>query len=135
VKKLFVDANVFLRLFTLDDAGQSAAARRLFERAARGECELIVGPPVLFEIAWTLRSAYRQPVLKIVEVLRSILSTSGIRVLDAARVEDALSRSEATAVEFADAYIMASAAAEACDGVATFNRSDFTRLGARLPSL
>jgi len=50
-------------------------------------------------------------------------------------VEDAVRRSEETGVEFADAYIMASAAAEGCDAIATFNRSDFLKLGAQLAEL
>ena len=135
MKKWFVDTNLFLRFFTQDDVGQSAAAKRVFQKSATGEVLLVVGPPVLFEVAWTLRSAYRQPQDKIAEVLRAILATAGIEVLDADLVEDALRRSEETGVEFADAYIMAASIAEGCDAIATFNRSDFAALGARLASL
>jgi predicted nucleic-acid-binding protein len=135
VKKWFADANLFLRFFTQDDAGQSAAAKRLFQKSAAGEVLLVVGPPVLFEVAWTLRSAYRQPQEKIVNVLRAILGTAGIEVLDADVVEDALRRSEETGVEFADAYIMAASVAEGCEAIATFNRSDFVKLGANVANL
>lgn len=60
MKSVFVDANVFLRFFTKDDDGQHEQAERLFRAGAEGEVVLISGPPVLFEVAWTLRAAYRQ---------------------------------------------------------------------------
>lgn len=59
-KTVFVDSNVFLRFFTVDDAGQHERAAQLFEKAAAGKVKLVTGPPVRFEIAWTLRSAYDQ---------------------------------------------------------------------------
>lgn len=130
MKRWFADANLFLRFFTDDDSGQRAASRRLFERAAAGAVRLVVGPPVLFEVAWTLRSAYRQPQEKVVEALRAITGMPGVQVLDRTIVDDALTRSERTGVEFADAYILASCLSHRCDGVATFNRSDFAKLGA-----
>ena len=61
MKTVFVDSNVFLRFFTADDAGQHEKAARLFRQAASGKTALIAGPPVLFEVAWTLRAAYRLP--------------------------------------------------------------------------
>lgn len=53
--RVFLDANVFLRYFTLDDAGQHGRASRFFDAASQGAIELVTGPPVLFEIAWTLQ--------------------------------------------------------------------------------
>ena len=57
--RLFDDANIFLRYFTLDDAGQHHRAARLFLEASRGGIDLVTGPSVLFEVAWTLQAAYR----------------------------------------------------------------------------
>ena len=57
----FADANVFLRFLTVDDEGHHQRAVRLFEAARSGECRLVTGPPVLFELAWTLRAAYKTP--------------------------------------------------------------------------
>ncbi|MCX5758081.1 MAG: type II toxin-antitoxin system VapC family toxin, partial [Candidatus Hydrogenedentes bacterium] len=79
MKCVFVDSNVFLRFFTQDDAGQYKDAVKLFRDAAVGELELVAGPPVLFEIAWTLRAAYRQPREKVLEVLSAIRALPGLR--------------------------------------------------------
>jgi predicted nucleic acid-binding protein len=51
VKRIFVDANVFLRFFTRDDEGHHQRAARLFERAVKGEISLHTGPPVFLDVA------------------------------------------------------------------------------------
>jgi predicted nucleic acid-binding protein len=127
----FVDANVFLRFLTVDDEGQHARAVRFLERAAKGELCLVCGPPVLFEMAWTLRAAYKLPKDRILEILSAIFAQPGIVLTDAALVAEALSLVSRTGIEFADAYIAAGARAAGCAGVATFNRKDFIRLGVR----
>jgi predicted nucleic acid-binding protein len=130
--RVFVDANVFLRLFTVDDWGQCERAANLFRRAGAGEAELVAGPPVLFEVAWVLRRAYHIPRDKVLAALSAILAVPGMEVTDAALVRLAVERAHTTGAEFADAYIAASIAANGCDTVATFNRRDFKKLGVAL---
>lgn len=125
----FVDTNVFLRFLTVDDRGQHERAARLFEAARRGECRLVTGPPVLFELAWTLRAAYKVPRDRVLEVLSAVFAMPGMSLTDAPLVAAALGLAAATGAEFADAYIAADCRAAACDGVATFDRRDFERLG------
>ena len=125
----FVDSNVFLRFLTVDDQGQHPKAARLFEAARRGECRLVTGPPVLFELAWTLRAAYGTPTARVIEILSAVFATPGMTLTDASMVAEALSLAEASGSEFADAYVAARSRAAGCSGVATFNRKDFARLG------
>jgi predicted nucleic acid-binding protein len=128
--KVFVDTNVFLRFLTEDDAGQSTKAAALFRAAEAGHVALTTGPPVLFEVAWTLRRAYKLPKDKVLDVLDSVLAVQGLTLSDHALVEAAIARARVANQEFADAYIAASA-----DGsleIATFNERDFLRLGAKL---
>ncbi|MBP7706868.1 MAG: PIN domain-containing protein [Candidatus Aminicenantes bacterium] len=131
----FVDANVFLRFLTLDDRGQHEKAARLFESARRGECRLVTGPPVLFEVAWTLRAAYKVPKDRVLEALSAVFAMPEMSLTDAALVAAALSLAAATGAEFADAYVAASGRAAECTGVATFNRKDFQKLGVSLAEL
>lgn len=125
----FVDANVFLRFLTVDDQGQHQKAVRLFEAAHRGDCLLVTGPPVLFELAWTLRAAYKTPRARVLELLSAVFATPGLTLTDASIVADALSLALAAGSEFADAYVAASSRTSGCSGVATFNQKDFARLG------
>jgi predicted nucleic acid-binding protein len=129
MRTVFVDANVFLRVFTEDDEGQHARAIRLLRRAAAGELALVTGPPVLFEVAWTLRRSYRQSPEQVLVALAAIAATPGLRLIDAGVVDAALELARRTGVDFADAYIAASAREQGAESVATFNLTNFRRLG------
>ena len=131
----FVDTNVFLRFLTLDDEGHHAKAARLLESAARGERRLVTGPPVLFELAWTLRAAYKVPRARVLEILKAVFATPNLTLTDSPLVAEALSLASETDSEFADAYIAAASRAAKCSGVATFNRKDFAKLGIELAEL
>ena len=133
--RIFVDANVFLRFFTLDDQGQTARAERLFKRAKTGEVTLVTGPPVLFELAWTLRSAYAQTKAGVVQTLSAILALPNLELTDRRLVDDAVALTRSSGQEFADAYIAASLSSAGAGELATFNRRHFGRLGTPLHAL
>lgn len=129
MKTIFVDANVFLRFFTVEDRGQHEQAAELFRQAAAGKVALVTGPPVLFEIVWTLRSAYKQTNAKMLDVVAAIAALPGLQLTDERTVEAALALAKASGQEFADAYIASAARQVGADEVATFNRKHFDRLG------
>jgi predicted nucleic acid-binding protein len=135
VIKVFVDSNVFLRFFTRDDRGQHERAVALFRQAAAGKIALVSGPPVLFEIAWTLRSAYKQSNQKVLETLSAILALDSLKLTDAQVVEEALALAKVSNEEFADTYLAALSREAGIDEVATFNRKHFEKLGVTLRDL
>jgi predicted nucleic acid-binding protein len=132
MRTVFVDANVFLRFFTADDMVQQRRAADLLHKAASGKVALVTGPPVLFEIAWVLRSAYRLGRENVLDVLDAIVATPGLTLLDSKLVEDAVGVARNSSQEFADAYAFASARKVGADAIATFNRKHFEPMGANL---
>jgi predicted nucleic acid-binding protein len=132
MNRVFVDTNVLLRFLTRDDAGQCERAEQLFHEARDGGVVLVTGPPVLFELAWTLRRAYKVPPRRVLEILSSLLAWGELELTDRALVEAAVERARVSGQEFADAYVVALAEAVGARGVATFNERDFRALGARL---
>jgi predicted nucleic acid-binding protein len=132
VKTIFVDANVFLRFFTVDDRGQHEQAAELFRQAAAGKVALVTGPPVLFEIVWTLRSAYKQANPRVLDAISAIAALPGLQLTDARIVEEALVLAKASGQEFADAYIASASRQAGAEEVATFNRKHFEQLGVTL---
>lgn len=129
MKSWFIESNILIRFFTKDDVEQAETAAALLQSAADGKVRLLCGPPVLFEVAWTLRSAYRVPPDRVLAALQALFGLPGLKFTDAPVVGEALTASSLTGVEFADAYIAASARAAGCDAVATFNTKDFEKLG------
>jgi predicted nucleic acid-binding protein len=132
MRRIYVDANVFLRFFTRDDEGQHEKAQKLLTEAAGGKMQLVSGPPVLFEVAWTLRSAYGVTPLRILDILDAIAAFPGLSLSDGETVLAALSLARESGVAFADAYIAASAQILGADQIATFNVKDFKRLDSAL---
>ncbi len=131
MKTVFVDSNVFLRFFTLDDRGQGEKAEALFRKAALGQIKLVTGPPVLFEVAWVLKAAYNTPRGRIADIIAGIIGMEGIKVTDSDLALDALKLVTERGQDFADAYIAVSAARNAAE-IATFNRKHFEKTGTPL---
>lgn len=132
MRSVYVDANVFLRFFTRDDEGHHEKARKLMTDAGIGKIQLVSGPPVLFEVSWTLRSAYAVSPARILEILDAIAAFPGLSLSDGDTVLAAITLARESGVEFADAYIAASAQSLGADQIATFNVKDFKRLDAAL---
>lgn len=122
--KVMVDANVFLRYFMVDEQKQAAQAEALFQAAKDGKVQLVCGPPVLFELAWTLRRPFGLSRRQVLEALKNLLALPGLQLLDAPLVRRAVELGEAHNMEFADAYIAASAMGAKAQ-LATFNERDF----------
>lgn len=82
MKKVFLDTNLFIRYLVNDLPGQADKVDRLFQQAEKGKVRLVTGPPVFFELVWTLKSFYKKPREYIYECLRSILGIEGLETLD-----------------------------------------------------
>lgn len=132
METVFVDSNLFLRYLTKDDTGQADLAKGLFLKAQAGQIRLVTGPPVLFEVAWTLKVRYKQPPRKILEFLDSLVTTAWIGMPDKDVAGEAVSLAKKTDQDFADAYIHASALKLGATAVATFNRKHFESMGTAL---
>ena len=129
----FVDSNVFLRLFTEEDnPGQINQARKLLERARDGDIELVTGPPVMFEIAWTLAVRHKISGSDVLDILEAILSFPNLKVADRELVMEAIDLARETRVGFADCYIAAEARHVNADNIATFNGRHFKKLETHL---
>jgi predicted nucleic acid-binding protein len=134
VKTVFVDSNIFLSFFRAGEVEQ-AKVTRLLNLAAAGKVALVTGPPVLFEVAWTLRSSYDLPPTKILDVLSAIVMLPGLKLLDADVFSEAISLARRSGIHFSDAYIVALAHVAGADEIASFNRGHLERLGAKVVDL
>jgi predicted nucleic-acid-binding protein len=132
---VFVDSNVFLRYLTADDEEQSAQAKNLFQKAIEGKVNLITGPPVLFEISWTLKVRYKRNAAEILDILEALVSASWLSMADKNIAERAVMIARQSGQDFADAYIHESALKMSAQSIATFNRKHFARMDTHLMDL
>jgi predicted nucleic-acid-binding protein len=116
-----VDTNVLVRHLVGDDSDQAdAASRFLAQRTA--EDPVFVSVPVLVELIWTLRTRYRQPADRVLDVVESLLASADVVVESAAAVRRAVLDALESSADLADAIIAHRAIDAGCDGIVTFDR-------------
>ena len=114
----FVDTNVLVRQLTGTPAEAAAASARLL---ASGET-LHLPDLILAEVIYVLQSAYAMPRERVARQALGVLSTGAVRVEDPALLQRAIEVYETYRLDFADAYLVASAEATGIGRIASFDR-------------
>jgi predicted nucleic acid-binding protein len=115
----FVDTNVLIRHLTGDPP---ALARRASNFLAEAN-ELLLTDLVVAELVYVLESFYEVERTRVAELLRSVLAFPAIVVLDALLLLRALEVYEVDRLDFADAYLIATAETSGVSAIASFDRS------------
>lgn len=114
----FVDTNVFVRHLTGDPPEQAAAATRYLAAAD----DLRLEDLILAEVAYVLESVYRAARADVALSLRAILGFPAVRVADPELLQRAVELYDVNALDFAEAYLVASAERSGVGIVASFDR-------------
>ncbi len=115
----FIDTNVLVRHLTGDPPGQAERATLYLQQAD----ELLLPDLILAEVAYVLESFYQAPRVQVAETLRAVLAFSAIRVVDDELLLRTVEVYEAHRLDFADAYLVASAERTGIEEVVSFDRA------------
>jgi predicted nucleic acid-binding protein len=115
----FIDTNVLVRHLTGDPPAQAARATRFLQQAD----ELLLADLILAEVTYVLESFYEAPRAQVAETVRAVLAFSAIRVVDDELLLRTVEVYERHRLDFADAYLVASAERTGVDEVASFDRA------------
>ena len=115
----FVDTNVLIRHLTGDPPELAVRATRYLAAAD----ELLLPDLILAEVAYVLESFYETPRAHVATTLRAVLAFPAIRVVDADLLQRAVEVYEVHRLDFADAYLVASAERTGVGVIASFDRS------------
>src|SRR5690606_6548421 len=85
--------------------------------------ELLLADLILAEVAYVLESFYELGRARVADTLRAILAYPAIRVLDAELLQRSTEVYEVLRLDFADAYLVASAERTGIGMIASFDRS------------
>lgn len=121
MRELILDANVLVRFLVQDVPQQAKAARKLVEQAESGALLLVVDPMIIAETVYVLTSFYKKPREAVADALTAFVQSAGVSVAEESRLVDALRRFQRSSVDFADAWLAATAA-ETHREVASFDR-------------
>jgi predicted nucleic acid-binding protein len=128
VRRVAVDANVFVSFFIDRNATQHNAARALMQSAEDGEIVAVVPQSVVFEVAYVVQSQYGASADRLATVVRALTAFPGTQLVDECPWKRVLEIWPDPVTGLADAVIVAVAAASRSDAVATFDRKLSNRL-------
>ena len=115
----FVDTNILIRHLTGDPPDQALRATRYLSAAT----DLLLADLILAEVAYVLESFYETPRTDVAASLRAIVGFPAIRVVDEPLLLRTIELYEVERLDFADAYLVASAESTGVGIVASFDRS------------
>ena len=116
---VFVDTNVLIRHLTGDPPAMAARASAFLRR----ESEMFLADLIVAETIYVLESFYETPRAEIAEVVRSLLAMRSIVVVDRDVLLRAVEVYETERLDFAEAYLVASAESTGIGRIASFDRS------------
>jgi predicted nucleic acid-binding protein len=114
----FVDANILVRHLTGEPPDQAERATRYL----RATDELLLADLILAEVADVLESFYETPRAHVATTLRAVLAFPAIRVIDADLLQRTIEVYDVLRLDFADAYLVASAERTGIGVVASLDR-------------
>lgn len=115
----YVDTNVLVRHLTGEPPRQ---AQRATEYLANAD-ELLLADLVVAEVVYVLESYYGVKRAEVARILRAILAFPSIRVADDSLLHRAIEVYEVHRLDFAEAYLVASAERAGVGHIASFDRS------------
>lgn len=115
----FVDTNVLIRHLTGDPPEQAARATRYLATADG----LLLADLILAEVACVLESYYEVGRAEVAQTLRAVLGFPAVRVIDEPLLLRTIEIYDVHRLDFADAYLVASAERTGVGVVASFDRS------------
>lgn len=128
MKTCFVDTNLFIRYLTNDDPVKADRVEKLLDDAAAGRVSLVTTELVVAEIVWVLESAYSLEHTGIFPLIRGILATRGLTVINGSLVSRALELYVSANIDFVDGYIAAVMEQQGITEIFSFDRKHISRL-------
>jgi predicted nucleic-acid-binding protein len=126
----FVDTNLFIRYLTNDDPVKAERVELLLREAAAGKVRLVTAEMVIAEVVWVLESSYGLKSAEVAPLIRAILATSGLDVLNAPLVARGLEYYETKNIDFIDGYIAAVMEKQGITELYSFDRKHISRIQA-----
>ena len=115
----FVDTNVLIRHLTGDPPDQARRATAFLADAD----ELLLPDLIVAEVVYVLESFYEVPADEVARLVRSVIAYPPIRTVDPALLLRSLEVYEIHRIDFAEAYLVASAEASGIPDIISFDRS------------
>lgn len=126
----FLDANIFIRYLTNDDPVKADRVEKLLNLAATGKERLLTTELVIAEVVWVLESFYKVGNSAIGPMVKAILATPGLEVINGALVEKAVELYMEQNIDFIDGYIVAVMERHKVNEIFSYDKKHLARIKA-----
>ena len=117
--RAFLDTNVLIRHLTGDPPGMAERATAALSSAE----QLLLADLVLAECVYVLESFYEVERARVAELMRAAIALPSVAVIDVSLLLRALEVYEIDRLDFAEAYLVASAEVTGMGAILSFDRS------------
>jgi len=128
MNKCFVDTNLFIRFLTNDDPILADRVELLLDDAAAGSVQLVTTELVMAESVWVLESSYHLNHAQIAPLIRGILATPRMEIINGDLIGKALVMYELQNLDFVDAYIAALMEKQGIKDIYSYDRKHLSRV-------
>lgn len=128
MNKCFVDTNLFIRYLTNDDPILADRVEKLLDQASSGNVALVSTELVIAETVWVLESSYNLTHPEIAPLIRGILATPGLEIINGDIVGCALVLYEHKNIDFVDSYIAALMEKRGIVDIYSYDRKHLSRV-------
>jgi len=128
MKSCFMDTNLFIRYFTNDDPAKADRVEKLLDKAAVGKIRLVTAEMVIAEVVWVLESSYGLQSNEVGRIIKSILATPGLEVINRHLVEAAIGYYLDNQIDFIDGYIAAVMDRHGIEEIYSYDKKHLARL-------
>lgn len=128
MKSCFMDTNLFIRYFTNDDPAKADRVEKLLDKAAVGKIKLVTAEMVIAEVVWVLESSYGLQSTEVGRIVKSILVTPGLEVINSHLVEAAIGYYLDNQIDFIDGYIAAVMDRHGIEEIYSYDKKHLARL-------
>lgn len=130
MKVSFLDTNIFIRYLTNDDPDKADRVEKLLDLAAQGKERLMTTELVIAEVVWVLESFYKLGNATIGPMIKAILATPGLEVVNGSRLEKAIEHYMAQNIDFIDGYIVAVMGSHNVSEIFSYDKKHLSRIAA-----
>lgn len=128
MNRWFVDTNLFIRYLTNDNPILADRVEQVLDDATTGSAQLVTTELVMAESVRVLESSYHLNHVQIAPLLRGILATPGMEVINGELVGKALVMYELQNIDFVDAYIAALMEKQGIKDIYSYDKKHLSRV-------
>jgi predicted nucleic-acid-binding protein len=112
METVYVYTNVFLRYLLKDDLALYRRAEVIFDKAKKAQVKLLVPNIVIFEIAFVLKSVYKETKEEVIQKIESLIASRYLFIDDAPTLRQAITLYKNSSNSFVDCFLIAKSQAE-----------------------